>query len=37
MPMWSELTAIASSDRVSNVRFDLGEGEIAFGEITVVE
>jgi oligopeptide transport system substrate-binding protein len=35
LPMWSGVTAIASSDEVGDVRYDVGEGEIAFGEITV--
>ena len=35
IPMWSGGTAIAHSDEVGDVRFDVGEGEIAFGEITV--
>ena len=35
IPMWSGGTAIAHSDQVGDVRFDVGEGEIAFGEITV--
>jgi len=37
IPMWSGVTAIASSDQVSDVRWDVGDGEIAFGEITVSE
>ncbi len=37
IPLWSGVTAIASSDNVDNVRFDVGEGEIAYGEITVVQ
>ncbi|HEX6249456.1 MAG TPA: hypothetical protein VFZ64_16420, partial [Nocardioidaceae bacterium] len=35
IPMWSGGTAIAYSDQVGDVRFDVGDGEIAFGEITV--
>lgn len=35
IPMWSGVTAIAASDQVSDVRFDVGEGEIAFGEVVV--
>ena len=35
IPMWSGVTSTASSDDVSNVRYDVGEGEIAFNEITV--
>ncbi|WP_344301828.1 ABC transporter substrate-binding protein [Nocardioides bigeumensis] len=35
IPMWSGGTAIAHSEEIGNVRFDVGEGEIAYGEITV--
>ncbi len=35
IPMWSGGTAIAYSDEVGDVRFDVGQGEIAFKEITV--
>jgi len=35
IPMWSGGTAIAASDAIGDVRFDVGEGEIAFAEITV--
>lgn len=35
IPMWSGVTATAASQDVSNVRYDIGEGEIAFNEITV--
>jgi oligopeptide transport system substrate-binding protein len=35
MPMWSGVTAIAASDNIGDVRYDVGDGEIAFGEITV--
>ncbi|WP_372727948.1 ABC transporter substrate-binding protein [Nocardioides sp.] len=35
IPMWSGEVAVASSDEVGDVRYDVGEGEIAFGEITV--
>ena len=35
IPMWSGTTAIAASDSVGDVRYDVGDGEIAFGEITV--
>ena len=37
LPMWSGVTAIASSDQIANVRYDLVEGDIAFGEITVTQ
>jgi len=37
IPMWSGVTAIAASDTVADVRYDLVEGDIAFGEITVTE
>jgi ABC-type transport system substrate-binding protein len=35
IPMWSGGTAIAYSDEVGDVRYDQGQGEIAFKEITV--
>ncbi|MGH3330669.1 MAG: peptide ABC transporter substrate-binding protein [Nocardioidaceae bacterium] len=35
IPMWSGVSAVASSDEIGDVRYDVGEGEIAFGEITV--
>jgi oligopeptide transport system substrate-binding protein len=35
LPMWSGVTAIAASDGIGDVRYDVGDGEIAFGEITV--
>jgi ABC-type oligopeptide transport system substrate-binding subunit len=35
IPMWSGVTAIAASDQVGDVRYDVGQGEVAFGEITV--
>jgi oligopeptide transport system substrate-binding protein len=35
IPMWSGVSATAFSENVANVRFDVGDGEIAFGEITV--
>jgi hypothetical protein len=35
IPMWSGGTAIAFSDAVSDVRYDVGQGEIAFKEISV--
>ena len=37
IPMWSGGTAIAASDKVGDVRFDVGEGEIAFNEISVTQ
>ncbi len=37
IPMWSGVTAIAYSDEVGDVRYDVGDGEIAFGEITVTQ
>jgi len=35
IPMWSGGTAIAWSDEVGDVRYDQGDGEIAFKDITV--
>jgi oligopeptide transport system substrate-binding protein len=35
IPMWSGVTAIASSDNVGDVRYDQGDGEIAYKEISV--
>jgi oligopeptide transport system substrate-binding protein len=35
IPMWSGGTAIAYSDEVGDVRYDQGDGEIAFKDITV--
>ena len=35
IPMWSGQTAIASSDNVGDVRYDQGDGEIAYKEISV--
>ncbi len=35
IPMWSGSRAIASSDQVGDVRYDVGDGELALGEITV--
>jgi ABC-type oligopeptide transport system substrate-binding subunit len=35
IPMWSGAVAVASSDAVGDVRYDVGEGEIAFKEISV--
>jgi oligopeptide transport system substrate-binding protein len=37
LPMWSGVTAIAASDEITDVRYDVGEGEIAFNEISVVQ
>lgn len=37
IPMWSGVTAIAASDEVSNVRYDLVEGDVAYGEVTVTQ
>jgi oligopeptide transport system substrate-binding protein len=37
IPMWSGGTAIASSDAVGDVRYDQGDGDIAFKEISVVQ
>ncbi len=37
LPMWSGVTAIASSDEVGDVRYDVTEGDIAYGEVTVVQ
>jgi oligopeptide transport system substrate-binding protein len=35
IPMWSGIRPTASSTEVGDVRYDVGEGEIAFGEVTV--
>ena len=35
IPMWSGVRAFVASDNVGDVRYDVGEGEMAFGEITV--
>ncbi|MFP5253312.1 MAG: ABC transporter substrate-binding protein [Actinomycetes bacterium] len=35
IPMWSGKTAVVHSDAVTDVRYDVGEGEIAFAEISV--
>ncbi len=35
MPMWSGKTSIAYSDEVGDVRYDVGQGEVAFKEISV--
>ena len=37
IPMWSGVTAIASSESVSNVRYDQADGDIAWGEISVTQ
>lgn len=37
IPMWSGGTAIAYSDAVEGVRYDQGQGEIAFKEIAVTQ
>jgi ABC-type transport system substrate-binding protein len=37
IPMWSGKTAIAHSDEVGDVRFDVGQGEIAYKEISVTQ
>ncbi|QZY28133.1 peptide ABC transporter substrate-binding protein [Nocardioides coralli] len=37
IPMWSGGAAIAFSDEVGDVYFDVGEGEIAFKEISVTQ
>jgi oligopeptide transport system substrate-binding protein len=37
LPMWSGVTAIAASDEITDVRYDVGEGEIAFNEISVAK
>jgi oligopeptide transport system substrate-binding protein len=37
MPMWSAITAIAYSDQVTDVRYDVGEGEVALGEVSVTQ
>jgi hypothetical protein len=31
------VTAIAASDEVTDVRYDVGEGEVALAEVTVVQ
>jgi hypothetical protein len=35
--MWSGVTAVAASDEITDVRYDVGEGEIAFNEISVAK
>ena len=37
IPMWSGKTAIAHSDEVGDVRYDQGQGEIAYKEISVTQ
>ena len=37
IPMWSGKTAIAYSDAVGDVKYDLNASEIAFKDITVTE
>jgi ABC-type transport system substrate-binding protein len=37
LPMWSGVTAVAASDEITDVRYDVGEGEIAFNEISVAK
>ena len=37
IPMWSGGTAIAYSDDIGDVRYDQGDGEIAFKDITVTQ
>lgn len=35
IPMWSGIRSIAASDNVGDVRYDVGQGEVALGEISV--
>jgi ABC-type oligopeptide transport system substrate-binding subunit len=35
IPMWSGVNPVGFSENVSGVRYDVGQGEVAFGEITV--
>lgn len=35
IPMWSGSSSVVHSDNIGDVRFDVGEGEIAFKEISV--
>jgi hypothetical protein len=35
--MWSGGTSIAFSDEIGDVRFDVGQGEIAFGDNTFTQ
>jgi len=35
MPMWSYVSAYAYSDEVGDVRYDVGQGEIAYKEVSV--
>lgn len=37
LPMWSGQSAVASSDQVGDVRYDVGEGEVAFNEVSVTQ
>ena len=37
IPMWSGSSSVVSSDQVGDVRFDVGEGEIAYNEISVTQ
>lgn len=37
IPLWSGVAAVAPSDRVGNVRYDVGDGEVALGEVTVTQ
>jgi oligopeptide transport system substrate-binding protein len=37
IPLWSGIAAVGPSDKVDNVRYDVGEGEVALGEVTVVQ
>jgi len=35
IPLWSGVAAVAPSDAVDNVRYDVGDGEVALGEVSV--
>jgi oligopeptide transport system substrate-binding protein len=37
LPMWSGVAAIAYSEDVADVRYDVGDGEVALGEVTVTK
>jgi len=37
VPIWTGAAAVAASDEVSNVRFDVGRDGVALGEVTVAE
>ena len=37
LPMWSGQSAVAYSDQVGDVRYDQGEGEVAFNEVSVTQ